>query len=546
MIDKFLKIAGVNNIDDFYKLHPTEEHFFKSYPNARKQMDKKLSQAAYGGYYANGGYYQDGGGIMGTVREAQRRIYEEVMANAMERAEAAKLLNAPKESVSVEKAKAYQKMLNDKYGAGLAVDGIIGKNTKKAIEKFINYKKEAPIKTPTRYASQKDYGMMTRPSEMGQLEEGTDITPLPTIMSNDRIRGMRLNQQQPYSYPVEPETDLMPLPTVMGNEGYGNGMRMGQPQMEEVPRQNRIYRGRPANPQYDEETYRMGGYYQNDGGDNGGVTGGGSGRQMYQDGGYDGGGETDQRQQAMQIIQTYAEVQGQDPQELQAEWEKLQPDEQQAAIQRMLKELQQGQLQLGENEQQAFARGGMTMGVREAARHIMRRGGYYQMGGEAQEQPQQEMQESPQMQGQEQAMGQEQPQQGGGGQEQMMQQLAQMVAQALQQGMPPEKIMQLLIKQGVPKEVAMQVIQMVMQQMQGGQGGGPGQQYQPQGGQYQGPQGQPPMAAMGGYYANGGINNPGFRALPSYVQQKIMNNMAYGGHYDNGGYFNESYMPFDY
>jgi len=516
MIDKFLKIAGVNNIDDFYKLHPTEEHFFKSYPNAKKQMDKKLSKAAYGGYFANGGMPD-----MPTMRsdntnviingpngqqfirksEAPRRMYEQAMANAMERAEAAKLLNAPKESLSVTKAKAYQKMLNDKYGAGLVVDGIIGKNTKKAIEKFITYRQEAPIRTPTRYASQKDYGMMARPSEMGELEEGTDITPLPTIMSNDRVRGMRLNQQQPYSYPVEPETDLMPLPTVMGNEGYGNGMRMGQPQMEEAPRQNRIYRGRPANPQYDEETYRNGGYYQD-------------------------GGETDQQQQIMQIIQAYAQVLGQDPQELVAQLQKLQPEEQQQAIQSMMQELQQGQLQKGENEQQEFARGGMNMGVREAARHIMnsrnrsrkQNGGYYQMGGEAQEQPQQEMQESPQMQGQEQMMGQEQQ---GGGQEQMMQQLTQMVAQALQQGMQPEQIMQMLVKQGVPQEVAMQVIQMVMQQMQGGQGGAPGQQYQPQGGQYQGPQGQPPMAAMGGYYAN-------------------------GGHYDNGGYFNESYMPFDY
>jgi hypothetical protein len=513
MIDKFLKIAGVNNIDDFYKLHPTEEHFFKSYPNAKKQMDKKLSKAAYGGYY------QDGGGIMGTVREAQRRIYEEVMANAMERADAAKLLNAPKDSVSVTKAKAYQKMLNDKYGAGLDVDGIIGKNTKKAIEKFINYKEETPVRTPTKYASQRGYGMMARPSEMGQLEEGTDITPLPMLMSNDRVRGMRLAQQQPYSYPVEPETDLMPLPTVMGNEGYGNGMRMGQPQMEEAPRQNRIYRGRPANPQYDEETYKMGGYYQD-------------------------GGETDQQKQIMQIIQAYAEMLGKDPQKIMAQVERMEPSARDEAIQSMFQELQKGQLQKGETEQQEFARGGMTMGVREATRHIMRSGGYYQMGGEAQEQPQQEMQETPQMQGQEQMMGQEQQ---GGGQEQMMQQLAQMVAQALQQGMPPEQIMQLLIKQGVPKEVAMQVIQMVMQQMQSGaQGGGPGQQYQPQGGQYQGPQGQQPMAAMGGYYANGGINNPGFRALPPYVQQNIMNNMAYGGYYADGGYFNESYMPFDY
>lgn len=123
----------------------------------------------------------------------------------------------------------------------------------------------------------------------------------------------------------------------------------------------------------------------------------------------------------------------------------------------------------------------------------------YQEGGEAMGQ---EMMEAPQQQMQEQ-----------GGQDQMMQQLAQMVAQALQQGMDPQQIVQMLVQQGVPQEVATQVVQMVMQQMGGGAPqGGPGQQYQPQGGQYQGPQ---PMAAYGGYYAD-------------------------------GGFFNESYMPFDY
>lgn len=165
----------------------------------------------------------------------------------------------------------------------------------------------------------------------------------------------------------------------------------------------------------------------------------------------------------------------------------------------------------------------MGMGVQEAARHILANkgkyspamirkanfarnaskwkhedGGYagmYQEGGEAMPQ---EMMEAPQQQMQEQAMGQEQPQQGGS-QDQMMQQLMQMVMQALQQGMQPEQIVQMLVQQGVPQEVAMQVIQMVMQQMGGGAPqGGPGQQYQPQGGQYQGPQAEQPQAAYGG------------------------------------------------
>ena len=191
----------------------------------------------------------------------------------------------------------------------------------------------------------------------------------------------------------------------------------------------------------------------------------------------------------------------------------------------------------------------MGMGVQEAARHILANKDRYsskmvkkanfarnashwkhQEGGETM--PQEQMEGAPQ-QMQEQAMGQEQQQ---GGQDQMMQQLIQMVMQALQQGMQPEQIVQMLVQQGVPQEVAMQVIQMVMQQMQGAPQGGPGEQYQPQGEQYQGPQ---PQAAYGGYYAHGGINNAGFRALPPAVQQKIMDNMAYGG-------FNESYSPFDY
>jgi SOS response regulatory protein OraA/RecX len=46
-----------------------------------------------------------------------------------------------------------------------------------------------------------------------------------------------------------------------------------------------------------------------------------------------------------------------------------------------------------------------------------------------------------------------------------------------------------------------------------------------------------PMKEYGGYYAQGGINNPGFRALPESVQQKIMDNMAYGGEYAQGGNF---------
>ena len=54
-------------------------------------------------------------------------------------------------------------------------------------------------------------------------------------------------------------------------------------------------------------------------------------------------------------------------------------------------------------------------------------------------------------------------QQGGGGQEQ---QIIQAIVQMLQQGMPPEQVLQQLVQGGVPQEMAIQLIQMVMQQVQ--------------------------------------------------------------------------------
>lgn len=41
-----------------------------------------------------------------------------------------------------------------------------------------------------------------------------------------------------------------------------------------------------------------------------------------------------------------------------------------------------------------------------------------------------------------------------------------------------------------------------------------------------------------GLYEQGGINNPGFRALPDYVQQNIIDNMGYGGYMEMGGMYN--------
>ena len=113
-------------------------------------------------------------------------------------------------------------------------------------------------------------------------------------------------------------------------------------------------------------------------------------------------------------------------------------------------------------------------------------GGYmYQMGGEMMAQ---------------------QPQ--GGGQEEIMQQVAQM----LQQGMAPEEIVGQLVQMGVPQEQAIQIVQMIVQQMQG-------QQQAPQ----EAPQQAPPMMRRGGYmYQMGGEMAPQQAPQQGGDQEQIM------------------------
>ena len=113
-------------------------------------------------------------------------------------------------------------------------------------------------------------------------------------------------------------------------------------------------------------------------------------------------------------------------------------------------------------------------------------GGYmYQMGGEMMAQ---------------------QPQ--GGGQEEIMQQVAQM----LQQGMAPEQIVGQLVQMGVPQEQAIQIVQMIVQQMQG-------QQQAPQ----EAPQQAPPMMRRGGYmYQMGGEMAPQQAPQQGGDQEQIM------------------------
>jgi hypothetical protein len=175
--------------------------------------------------------------------------------------------------------------------------------------------------------------------------------------------------------------------------------------------------------------------------------------------------------------------------------------------------------------------------------------GYYQEGG---------MQ--PEMEAPQEGM----PEQGGG--DPMQQMMAQVVSM-LQQGASPQEVLQQLVQAGIPQEQAAQIIQAAMQQAQGGQQATPqlgrgGQMIRRADGSYSkkglwdniranaGSNKKPTKEMleqeekiranekeMGGYmYAEGGINNPGFRALPKNVQDKIISNMYQEGGQEGGMY----------
>lgn len=140
------------------------------------------------------------------------------------------------------------------------------------------------------------------------------------------------------------------------------------------------------------------------------------------------------------------------------------------------------------------------------------------------------------------------------------QQVAQQVAQAMQQGMQPQEAMSMLMESGMTEDQALQMVQAIMEQLQQ-QTETPqlrkgGEMIKRADGSYSRRglwdnirenrgSGKKPTKEMleqeakikankkefGGYmYAEGGINNPGFKALPEYVQNKIMSNM-----YQEGG-----------
>lgn len=591
MIKEMLKTAGVNNMDDFYKLHPTEEHFFKTYPHMKNKMKKKIRKPRYqpGGvtpftdFAAANAQANQAVNDQAAQAAAQQYLYQHpVYPTTTGTAPGTPTL--PQVTVTAPQQPFYYKSPKEVYQ-----------------DFYTNVAPDYPLRSISQY--QQSYANLGIPPQydMAQAENQwrdaqhlKNISPeevtkryqdyLAALQFNhshadqsgyDRAMAEQTFDQGPYLYrptPVnsnnESSIDWNKVQQGFQNQDYNTDARtrsnmndhLSYPFIDNVWQARGTYRDSraydvekakknpPVAPSVFEQEYAMGGKYQKGGANNQAemqqllqaVS------QAFQKGAspeqiikslMKQGVPQDTAIQMLKIVVDQAENGGVDEQSQPMNPEGMQEDAQQTYA--------KGGIHINPAKKGTFTAQAtrMGMGVQEAARHILANkdryspgmvkkanfarnaskwkheyGGYagmYQEGGETMGQEQ--MEGAPQ-QMQEQAMGQEQQ----GGQEQMMQQLAQMVAQALQQGMDPQQIVQMLVQQGVPQEVATQVVQMVMQQMGGGapqqmQGnapqGGPGQQYQSQAQQYQGP--QQPQAKMGGYFAD-------------------------------GGFFNESYMPFDY
>jgi hypothetical protein len=111
------------------------------------------------------------------------------------------------------------------------------------------------------------------------------------------------------------------------------------------------------------------------------------------------------------------------------------------------------------------------------------------------------------------------PQQGGPQQQFDQEQLMNAIAQMMQQGMQPDQIMQQLVSMGVPEVMASELLKLVMQQMQGAMPTGMEQQgSMPPGGMP--PEGMmpPPMGMYGGSYADGGMVGQEMEVTPQQLE----------------------------
>jgi len=395
MIDKFLKIAGTNNLDDFYKLHPTEEHFFKAYPHAKAMLKKpskiRRPKKQMGGTYQNGGF-------MDTIKQ--------VAPLAMQLAPL---------------------LLQD----GGSTDGIM-----QLIKAYAQSKNISPEEITNHLKSLKPEEQQQALQQMQQELQGDNQEENQQTMQN----GGNTEPQDNGNYD-------MVLNNAAAIMHHANELKEALSKNHNIPAWvvDKIER---ASTDISDVTH----YLDGEG-------------QQYKYGG----------------IHINPANKGK--------------------FNALKKRTGKTTEQLTHSKNPLTRK--RAIFAQNAKKWHHQDGGYtYQNGGEAQEQPQQEMQETPQMQGQEQQMGQEQQQGMPQDHQQMVQQLVQIVVKALQQGTPPEQIVQMLVQQGIPQEVATQVVQMVVQQSQQSQQ--PGQQYQPQGSQYQGPQSmqQQPQAQNGGMFFN--------------------------------------------
>ncbi len=148
-------------------------------------------------------------------------------------------------------------------------------------------------------------------------------------------------------------------------------------------------------------------------------------------------GEVPQQEQMQQIMQQISQAlqQGADPQQILQQLVQMgiPQDQAQQMIQMAMQELQGGQQQAPQGTPQ------------------LRRGGYYQEGGEAMDE---------QMEGED---------EGAEGESPSMEQIEDQVEQALKQGADPQQILEQLVQMGMPQEQAIQIIQEIMQEIQGGE-----------------------------------------------------------------------------
>ena len=141
--------------------------------------------------------------------------------------------------------------------------------------------------------------------------------------------------------------------------------------------------------------------------------------------------------QEEQIMQEVAQAlqQGADPQQIVQQLVQMGIPEQQAVqmVQMVIQQLQ--------GEQQPQQQGTPQL----------RMGGYYQQGGEAMDE---------QMEGED---------EGAEGESENLEQIEDQVEQALKQGADPQQILQQLVQMGIPQEQAIQMIQEILQEIQGGE-----------------------------------------------------------------------------